>query len=79
MRLDKYLKTSRIIKRRSVAKDVADIWRIQVNGRTAKSSTDVNIGDEITIEFASNTLKVRVIGVQDTTKKNESENMYEVI
>lgn len=79
MRLDKYLKVSRIIKRRSVAKEVADQGRIKINGQTAKSSTDVEIGDELVIEFGNRTLQVRVDEIRDTTKKSEAEGMYTIL
>lgn len=79
MRLDKYLKVSRIIKRRSVAKEIADQGRVSVNGRTAKSSTKIAIGDELDIEFGNKTLVVRIEDIRDTTKKHEAEGMYSVL
>ncbi|KRL87588.1 RNA-binding S4 domain-containing protein [Lacticaseibacillus pantheris] len=79
MRLDKFLKVSRIIKRRTVAKEIADKGRIQVNDRVAKSSTDVAVGDTLTIGFGNKTLVVRVDELVDTTKKNDAESMYTVI
>lgn len=79
MRLDKYLKVSRIIKRRSVAKEIADQGRVSVNGRTAKSSTKIAIGDELEIEFGNKTLVVRIEDIRDTTKKHEAEGMYSVL
>lgn len=79
MRLDKYLKVSRIIKRRPVAKDIADQGRIKVNGQTAKSSTKVEVGDELIIEFGNRTLHVRIDDIRDTTKKHEAEGMYTVL
>lgn len=79
MRLDKFLKVSRIIKRRSVAKTIADKQRISINDRIAKSSSDVNVGDTIKIVFGNKTLTVRVLQLLDTTKKAEAENMYEVL
>ena len=79
MRLDKYLKVSRLIKRRTVANDACDNARISVNGRTAKASYDVKIGDEIEISFGSKTVRVRVLEIKETTKKTESVGMYEVI
>lgn len=71
MRLDKYLKVSRIIKRRTVAKEIADKGRIQVNGQIAKSSTSVKIGDIIKILFGNKTLEIRVLDLKDTTKKKK--------
>ncbi|SFB95850.1 Ribosomal 50S subunit-recycling heat shock protein, contains S4 domain [Alkalibacterium subtropicum] len=79
MRLDKFLKVSRIIKRRSVAKEIADKDRIQINGKTAKSSSQVAVGDELTIQFGNKTLKVSVDDIRDTTKKDEAKDLYTVI
>lgn len=79
MRLDKFLKVSRIIKRRTVAKEIADKGRITVNGRVAKSSTDVVPDDELVIKFGNKTLTVQVMQLLDTTKKQEAENMYKIV
>lgn len=79
MRLDKFLKVSRIIKRRSVAKEIADKERIQINGKTAKSSSSVAVEDELTIQFGNKTLKVRVDNIRDTTKKDEAKDLYTVL
>ncbi len=79
MRIDKYLKVSRIIKRRAVAKEVADKGRIYVNDTLAKSSTKVDVGDEITIRYGNKTLRVKVTALLDTTKKAEASSMYEVL
>ncbi|MGT2930426.1 RNA-binding S4 domain-containing protein [Streptococcus dentasini] len=79
MRLDKYLKVSRIIKRRPVAKEVADKGRIKVNGVLAKSSTDLKINDDIEIRFGNKLLTVRVLEMKDSTKKDDAESMYEII
>lgn len=79
MRLDKFLKVSRIIKRRSVAKEIADKGRIQVNGKQAKSSTSVKVGDSIIILFGNKTLEVKVLDLKDTTKKDEAKDLFEVI
>lgn len=79
MRLDKFLKVSRIIKRRTVAKEIADKGRIQVNGQLAKSSTNVKIGDTLKILFGNKTLEVKVLDLKDTTKKDEAKDLYEVI
>lgn len=79
MRLDKFLKVSRIIKRRTIAKEIADQDRVLVNERPAKSSTKVGIGDILEIEFGNKTLVVRVEDLRDTTKKAESEGMYTVM
>ena len=79
MRLDKYLKVSRIIKRRPIAKEVADKGRIKVNGILAKSSTDLKINDEIEIRFGNQILLVRVLEMKDSTKKEDATKMYEII
>ena len=79
MRLDKYLKFSRLIKRRTVANDACDGERISVNGKTAKASYNVKLGDIITVTFGSKTVSVRVLDIKETTKKSESSGMYEVI
>lgn len=79
MRLDKFLKISRLIKRRTVANEACDNSRISVNGKAAKASYDVKLGDEITVTFGSKNVTVRVIDIKETTKKAESYGMYEVI
>ena len=79
MRLDKYLKVSRLIKRRSVANDACDASRISVNGKPAKASYDVKIGDLISVSFGSKTVVVKVLEIRETTKKTESVGMYEVV
>ncbi len=79
MRLDKYLKVSRIIKRRTVANDACDAEHVTVNGKRAKASYDVTEGDVIEIAFGQRTLKVRVVGVKDFTPKSEASSLYEVI
>ncbi len=79
MRLDKYLKVSRIIKRRTVANEACDGSHVSVNGRPAKASYDVKEGDEIEITFGSRTLRVRVTSIKDSTKKADAAEMYEVL
>ena len=79
MRLDKFLKVSRLIKRRTVANEACDSSRVTVNGKPAKPSYDVKIGDELTISFGSKQVTVRVLEIRETTKKSESVGMYEVI
>jgi ribosomal 50S subunit-recycling heat shock protein len=79
MRLDKFLKVSRLIKRRTLAKEVADQGRITINGAVAKASSTVKIGDELTIQFGQKRLTVRVTDLKETTKKDEAANLYEVI
>jgi ribosomal 50S subunit-recycling heat shock protein len=79
MRLDKFLKVSRLIKRRTVANEACDSSRVTVNGKPAKPSYDVKIGDELTISFGSKQVTVRVLEIRETTKKSESVGMYEII
>ncbi len=79
MRLDKYLKVSRLIKRRSVANDACDSERISVNGKSAKASYNVKLGDIITVTFGTKTVSVKVLDIRETTKKSEAVGMYEVI
>ncbi|EHG11482.1 hypothetical protein HMPREF9682_01878 [Streptococcus intermedius F0395] len=79
MRLDKYLKVSRIIKRRPIAKEIADKGRIKVNGILAKSSANLKINDEIEIRFGNKILLVRVLEMKDSTKKEDAAKMYDII
>ncbi len=79
MRLDKYLKTSRILKRRTVSKELADQQRVYVNGRVAKPSTEVKVGDIIRILFGYRELTVRVLMIQKQVSKNDAALMFEVI
>lgn len=76
MRLDKYLKVSRLIKRRTVANDACDASKVSVNGRPAKASYDVKIGDVIEIVFGQRTLKVQVLSLAETSKKEDAAAMY---
>ena len=79
MRLDKYLKVSRIIKRRTVAKEVCEGDRVSINGKIAKPSTVVKEGDIIEIQFANRSLKARIINVVEHVKKENAKEMYEII
>ncbi len=79
MRLDKFLKVSRIIKRRTVANDACDTERIAVNGRVVKASYNVKVGDIIEVSFGQRTLKVRVTDVKEVVKKDTAAELYEVI
>jgi len=79
MRLDKFLKVARIIKRRPLAKEIAEQNRIKVNGSAAKPSVDVDSGDDIEIRFAQTILKIKVLQVKDHVKKDEATDLYEVI
>lgn len=79
MRIDKYLKVTRIIKRRTVANEVCDAGRITVNGRVVKASYDVKEGDIIEINMGQNPLKIRVLNVLEYVKKENAAENYEVI
>ncbi|WP_445081034.1 RNA-binding S4 domain-containing protein [Lactococcus sp. KTH0-1S] len=79
MRLDKFLKVSRLIKRRPVAKEVADKGRIKINGKLAKSSSDVNFNDTIEIRFGNKIVEVRVAELKEFTRKEDADKMYEMI
>ena len=79
MRLDKYLKVSRIIKRRTVANDACDASRVKVNGREAKASYDVKPGDEIEISLGQRTVRLRVREVRDNVGKDEASSLYDII
>ncbi len=79
MRVDKFLKVSRLIKRRTVAKDVSEQGRVLINGREAKPSASVKIGDEITVQFGQKLVTVRVERIADTTRKDEAAGMYTVV
>ena len=79
MRLDKYLKVSRLIKRRTVANEACEGGRVSVNGRIVKASYDVKIGDVIEIGFGQKLLKIKVTDVKETVGKNDASTLYEVI
>lgn len=79
MRLDKYLKVSRIIKRRTVAKEACDSGRVSINDRVAKASTDVKENDIITIQFGNRELKARIINIASHVKKDDAKEMYEIL
>ena len=76
MRLDKYLKVSRLIKRRTIANEACDAGRVMLNGKVARASADVKAGDEILIEFGNRTVKVEVLNVAETVKKEEAAQMF---
>lgn len=79
MRLDKFLKVSRLIKRRTVANEACDAGRVSINGHPAKASAKVKIGDTIEIGFGNKTVQVRVTGIEDTTKKQNATELFEYI
>ncbi|MCD8098780.1 MAG: RNA-binding S4 domain-containing protein [Lachnospiraceae bacterium] len=76
MRLDKFLKVSRLIKRRTVANEACDAGRVLVNGKVAKASLNVKEGDVIEIHFGTRTVKVEVLDVQETVRKEEAKELY---
>ena len=79
MRLDKYLKISRLIKRRTVANEACDAGRVLVNGKTAKASVNVKVGDVIEIQFGTKSVKVEVLDVQETVKKDEAKELFKYL
>lgn len=79
MRLDKYLKVSRLIKRRTVANEACDAEKVSVNGKPARASYDVKEGDIIEISIGAKPLKVRVLDVKEFTKKEDAAGLYEVV
>ncbi len=79
MRLDKYLKVSRLIKRRTVANEACDAGRVLINDKVAKASANVNVGDIIEIGFGTRSVKVEVLDVQETTKKDEAKDLFKYL
>ena len=79
MRLDKYLKVSRLIKRRTVANEACDAGRVLINGKVAKASANVAVGDVIEIGFGTKSVKVEVLDIQDTTKKDEAKDLFKYL
>ena len=76
MRLDKYLKISRLIKRRTVANEACDAGRVLVNGKPAKASVNIKAGDQIEIQFGTSSVKGEVLDVQETVRKEEAKELY---
>ena len=79
MRIDKYLKASRILKRRTVSKELALNERIEINGKVVKPSHEVVVGDSVTVRFGNRLLEVRVLSIQEPRKKQDASEMYEII
>lgn len=79
MRIDKYLKISRIIKRRTVAKEACDQERVTINDKTAKAGSDVEVGDIIKIQFGNKSITIKVTEVRENVRKDDAINMYEII
>ena len=79
MRIDKFLKVSRVIKRRTVAADACDGGRIEINGKVAKPSKDVKVGDVVSVSFGNNTMKFEVLSVDEHQTKQSAETMYKLL
>ncbi len=79
MRIDKYLKVSRIIKRRTVANEACDAGRVTVNGRPAKASADVKVGDVIEVTFGNRTVKAEILSVEESKRKEDAADMYRLL
>lgn len=79
MRLDKFLKVSRLIKRRTVANEACDAGRVQINGKVAKASTDVKVGDILTIGFGNRTVEAEILRIAETVRKEDASEMVRVI
>lgn len=79
MRLDKYLKVSRIIKRRTVAKEACDSGRVSINGKVAKAGTEIMEGDIIDITFANKSLKAKIVNISEHIRKDDASSMYEIL
>lgn len=79
MRIDKYLKVSRVIKRRTVAADACDGGRIEINGKTVKPSKEVKVGDVVTVAFGNNVLRFEVLSVDEKQTKQSAETMYRIL
>lgn len=79
MRLDKYLKVSRIIKRRTVANEACDAGRVMINGKVAKASAEVKVGDILEIAFGNRTVKAEILAIADTSRKEEAAEMFKYL
>lgn len=79
MRVDKFLKASRILKRRTIANELASNQRVEINGRAAKPSREVKVGDLVAVTFGSRRLEVRVLSTEEPHRKKESSEMYEIV
>lgn len=79
MRVDKFLKNSRLIKRRTIAKEACDQGRVSINNKQAKAGSEVEIGDIVHIEFGNSSISVKVIKLTEGTRKEDAQGMYEVV
>ncbi len=78
MRVDKFLKVSRILKRRVVANEACDAGRVSINGKVAKAGSEVKVGDVLEISFASGNVKIEILNITDSTKKADAAEMYRI-
>ncbi len=79
MRIDKYLKVSRIIKRRTLAKEICDSGRVEVNGNIAKASTEIKVNDTVKIQYGNKAVLIKVLLLLDSTKKDDAKAMYAIL
>ena len=79
MRIDKYLKASRILKRRTISRELAKNERVEINGKVVKPAHEVKVGDIVTITFGNRQLQVRVLSVQEVKRKQDASDMYEIL
>ena len=79
MRLDKFLKVSRLIKRRTVANEACDAGRVLINDRPAKASAQVKVGDILTIQFGSRDVRAEILAIEDSTRKEDADKMYRML
>ena len=79
MRLDKFLKVSRVIKRRTVAKDVSDAGRVLINGKTAKAASEVKVGDTLEIGFGARKMIIEILEIKETVPANEAKSLYRIV
>lgn len=79
MRLDKFLKVSRLIKRRTLAKEIADQGRISINGIAGKASSNVKIGDELLVKFGQKLVTVEILDLKETTRKDDAADLYKIV
>ena len=79
MRIDKFLKNSRLIKRRTIAKEACDTGRISINGKIAKAGSEVNVGDIVHIQFGASELSAKVLALSESCRKEDAAEMYEII
>ncbi len=79
MRLDKFLKVSRLIKRRTIAKEIASDGVIEINGRIAKPSSEIKVGDILTLKLGTHKLTIKILSIKEVSRKNDYQDMYEVI